>query len=118
VAVLPLKTSGGDAEIESFAEGLTEEITAGLSRFRHLSVVTASANDNYDQESADALEAGKELGARFVLEGRVRKDAESIRVNVQLLDARIGAHLWAERFDRDLVANDIFEAQDELTERR
>ena len=117
VAVLPLKTSGGDAEIKSLAAGLTEEITAGLSRFRHLSVVTASADARYDQESADVLEVGKELGARFVLEGRVRKATEGIRVNARLLDAKTGTHLWAERFDRDLVANDIFEAQDELTDR-
>ena len=117
LAVLPLKTRGGDAELESFAEGLTEEITAGLSRFRHLSVVTASAAARHDRESADALEVGKELRVGFLLEGRVRKAANGIRVNVQLLDTRTGTDLWAERFDRDLVASDIFEAQDELTDR-
>ena len=115
--MLPLKTRGGDAELESFAESLTEEITAGLSRFRHLSVVTASAAARHDRESADALEVGKELRVGFLLEGRVRKAANSIRVNVQLLDTGTGTDLWAERFDRDLVASDIFEAQDELTDR-
>ena len=116
VAVLPLKTRAGDAEIESFGEGLTEEITSGLSQFRHLVVVSASAAAGF-QGQAGVREVSKGLGARFVLEGSIRKAGSSIRVSVQLLDAATGAHLWAERFDRDLSTSDIFEAQDELTDR-
>ena len=116
VAVLPLTTRSGDAEIESFAEGLTEEITSGLSQFRHLVVVSASAAAGF-QGQADVREVSKELGARFVLEGSILKAGSSIRVSVQLLDAATGAHLWAERFDRDLGVTDIFAAQDELTDR-
>ena len=116
VAVLPLKTRAGDAEIESFAEGLTEEITGGLSQFRHLVVVSAAAAADF-QRQADVREVSKGLGARFVLEGSIRKAGSSIRVSVQLLDAATGAHLWAERFDRDLGVTDIFAAQDELTDR-
>ena len=116
VAVLPLKTRAGDAEFESFAEGLTEEITSGLSQFRHLVVVSAGATAGF-QGQADVREVSKELGARFVLEGSIRKAGSSIRVSVQLLDAATGAHLWAERFDRDLSATDIFAVQDELTDR-
>ena len=116
VAVLPLKTRSGDAEIESFGEGLTEEITSGLSQFRHLVVVSASAAAGF-QGQADVREVSKELGARFVLEGSMRKAGSSIRVSMQLLDAKTGAHLWAERFDRDLGATDIFAVQDELTDR-
>ena len=116
VAVLPLKTRAGDAELESFAEGLTEEITSGLSQFRHLVVVSAGAAAGF-QGQADVREVSKGLGARFVLEGSIRKAGSSIRVSVQLLDAATGAHLWAERFDRDLSATDIFAVQDELTDR-
>ena len=116
VAVLPLKTRAGDAELEAFGEGLTEEITAGLSQFRHLVVVSASAAAGF-QGQADVREVSKKLGARFVLEGSIRKAGSSIRVSMQLLDAATGAHLWAERFDRDLGATDIFAVQDELTDR-
>ncbi len=116
LAVLPLKTRAGDAELESFAEGLTEEITSGLSQFRHLVVVSASAAAGF-QGQADVREVSKELGARFVLEGSIRKAGSSIRVSIQLLDAATGAHLWAERFDRDLGVTDIFAVQDELTDR-
>ena len=114
VAVLPLKTRAGDAELASFADGLTEEITAGLSQFRHLVLVSAAAGF---QGQAGVREVSKGLGARFVLEGSIRKAGSSIRVSVQLLDAATGAHLWAERFDRDLSATDIFAVQDELTDR-
>ena len=116
LAVLPLKTRAGDAEIESFAEGLTEEITAGLSQFCHLVVVSASAAAGF-QGQGDVREVSEELGARFVLDGSIRKAGSSIRVNMQLLDAATGAHLWAEHFDRNLDTSDIFEAQDELTDR-
>ena len=116
VAVLPLKTRAGDAELESFAEGLTEEITAGLSQFRHLVVVSASAAARL-QGPLDMRDVAKDLRARFVVEGSIRKAGSSIRVSVQLLDAATGAHLWAERFDRDLSTADIFAAQDELTGR-
>ena len=116
VAVLPLKTRAGDAELESLAEGLTGEITSGLSQFRHLVVISASAAAGF-QGPADMRDVAKELGSRFVLEGSIRKAGPSIRVSMQLLDAATGAHLWAERFDRDLSATDIFAAQDELTGR-
>ena len=116
VVVLPLKTRAGDAELESFGEGLTEEITAGLSQFRHLVVVSASAAAD-PQGQADVREVSKKLGARFVLEGSIQKAGSSIRMSVQLLDAATGAHLWAERFDRDLSATDIFAVQDELADR-
>ncbi len=116
VAVLPLKTRAGDAEMDAFAEGLTEEITSGLSQFRHLVVISANAAADI-QGQADVRDVGKELGARFVIEGSIRKAGSSIRVSVQLLDAETGAHLWSERFDRNLTTSDIFAAQDELTDR-
>ena len=115
VAVLPLKTGEVDAEIESFADGMTEEITDGLSKFRHLLVVSASATAGI-QEGDDVREVAKELGARFILDGSVRRAGSTIRVSLQLLDAATGSHLWAERFDHDLGA-DLFAVQDELTDR-
>ncbi len=116
LAVLPLKTRAGDAEIESFAEGLTEEITSGLSQFRHLVVMSASAAARF-KGPIDTSEVGKQLDARFLLEGSARKTGSNIRVSAQLVDATTGAHLWAERFDRDLGSVDILAVQDELTDR-
>ena len=116
VAVLRLKTRAGDAEMESFAEGLTEDITSGLAQFRHLVVVSASAAADF-QARADVREISKGLGARFVIEGSIRKAGSSIRVSVQLLDAETGAHLWSDHFDRSIGSSDVFAAQDELTDR-
>ena len=114
--MLPFKTPAGDAELESFGEGLTGDITDGLSQFRHLVVMSASAAAGL-RSQAGVRDVRKELGARFFLEGSIRKAAASIRVSAQLVDASTGAHLWSERFDRNLKTTDIFEAQDELTDR-
>lgn len=116
LAVLPLKTRADDPEMESFAEGLTEEITSGLSQFRHL--VVLSSSDAADlRKKSDARQAGTELGTRFVLEGSIRKAGSRIRVSMHLVDASTGGRLWAERFDRDMSSADIFEVQDELSDR-
>ena len=101
IAVRPFQTKA--SELESFADGLTEDITAGLSRFSHLYVVSASSASRHQE--------------RFVLEGSLRKAGSSIRVNVKLLDAETGNHLWAEHFDRDVDDSDVFAAHDELTDR-
>ena len=116
VAVLPFKTRAGDAQLESFSEGLTQDITTGLSRFSHLLVVSTSSASRYTGP-VDVRETGKQLGARFVLLGNIRQAGTSIRVSVELLDAETGTALWAEHFDRDLSASDIFATQDELTDR-
>ena len=101
IAVRPFQTKA--SELESFADGLTEDITGGLSRFSHLYVVSVRSASRHQE--------------RFALEGSVRKAGSSIRVNVKLLDASTGNHLWAEHFDRDLDDSDVFAAQDELTDR-
>ncbi len=98
IAVLPFK-SAGDAETESFAEGLVEDVTTGLSRFGYLSVV-AGASD-----------------ARYVLKGSIRKGGSSIRVIAQLVDTRAGTQLWAETYNRDLHALTIFDAQEDIAAR-
>ncbi len=116
VAVLPFKSSG-DAEMESFADGLGEEITTGLSRFRYLSVVASASAARVKGESGDERAMGAKLGARYVLEGSIRKGGSAIRVSAQLVDARTGARLWAETYNRDLQASSIFAEQDDIAAR-
>src|SRR5438874_7358874 len=116
VAVLPFKSSG-DAEMESFANGLGEEITTGLSRFRYLSVVASASAARLKGETGDERALGTKLGARYVLEGSIRKRGSGIRVTAQLVDTQTGAQLWAETYNRDLQASSIFAAQDDIAAR-
>ncbi len=116
VAVLPFKSSG-DAEMESFADGLGEEITTGLSRFRYLSVVASASAARVKGEAGDERALGARLGARYVLEGSIRKGGSAIRVSAQLVDARTGAQLWAETYNQDLQTSSIFAVQDDVAAR-
>ena len=115
VAVLPFRTSQEDPETASFAEALTQDITTGISLFRHLIVVSSSAAAGF-QVRRDVREVGNELNARFLVDGTIRRAGSNIRVNVQLLDSETGAHLWAERMNLDLEETDILDSQDELTD--
>src|SRR5947208_3614590 len=101
VAVLPFKSSGG-VEMESFADGLGEDITTGLSRFPYLSVVARAAAARLKGRAGDERTLGAELGARYVVEGSIRKQGCAIRVSARLIDTQTGAQLWAETYDRDL----------------
>ncbi len=114
VAVLPFKYSGANAELTALAEGLTEDIVTGLSRFSYLRVIARSSTLRYASESADVRSAGKELGARYVMEGSLRQAGTKLRLAVQLVDAVSGAHLWAENYERTFSAESVFEIQDEL----
>jgi TolB-like protein/class 3 adenylate cyclase len=116
VAVLPFKSSG-DAEMESFANGLGEDITTGLSRFRYLSVVASASAARLKGENGDERALGAKIGARYVLEGIIRKGGSGIRVGAQLVDTETGAQLWAETYNRDLQASSIFAAQDDVAAR-
>lgn len=116
VAVLPFKRSG-DAETESFADGLGEEITTGLSRFRYLSVVANASAARLKGETGDERALGARLGARYVLEGSIRKGGSAIRVSAQLVDTQTGAQLWAETYNRDLQTSSIFSVQDDVAAR-
>ena len=102
VAVLPFKSSG-DADMSSFADGLGEEIATGLSRFQYLSVVAGAP--------------GADLGARYALEGSIRKGGSFVRVSAQLVDIQSGARLWAETYNRDLQTASIFSVQDDVAAR-
>jgi TolB-like protein len=110
--VLPFTNMSGDSEQEYFSDGITEDLITALARFRHLSVLSRHSTFVYKGRSVKVEEVGKELGARFVLEGSVRKGGNKVRVTAQLIDTDNGAHVWAERFDRELA--DIFAVQDEI----
>src|SRR5438067_3361095 len=113
VAVLPFKSSG-EAEMESFANGLGEDITTGLSRFRYLSVVASASAAQLKGESGDKRTLAAKLGARYVLQGSLRKGGAGIRVSAQLVDTQTAAQLWAQTYNRDLQPPTIFEAQDSV----
>ena len=117
VAVLPFKGRGARTDLEALAEGLTEDIVTGLSRFSYLRVVARSSTLRYASDSGDVREIGKALCARYVMEGSLRQAGSMLRVAVQLVDASTGAHLWAETYDRSFRKEETFEFQDELVPR-
>ena len=117
IAVLPLKYRGADADAAALAEGLTEEIITGLSRFSYLRVIARSSSVRFTGEAQDARAAGKELGARYVIEGSLRQAGSRLRLAVQVVDAVSGAHLWAENFERSLSKEAAFDLQDDLAAR-
>ncbi len=102
-------------EQEYFADGLAEDLITALSRFRNLDVVARNTSFAYKGTSADIRKVREELGVGYVLEGSVRKSGERARVTAQLIDAKTGNHVWAERYDRRIT--DIFDLQDEVTEK-
>jgi len=117
VAVLPFKYTGTNSDLTALAEGLTEEIVTGLSRFSYLRVVARSAARSLTGEAIDPRDAGKVLGARYALEGSLRQAGPALRVSVQLVDTNSGAHLWAETYDRPFHPESIFALQDDLVPR-
>ena len=117
VAVLPFKYSGANVQLTALAEGLTEDIVTGLSRFSYLRVIARSSTLRYAHEASDVRAVGKELGARYVMEGSLRQAGTTLRIAVQLVDANSGAHLWAETYDRAFRPEEIFALQDEVVPR-
>jgi len=114
IAVLPFANMSSDPEQEYFADGMVEEIITALSRIRWLFVIARNSSFTYKGHAVDVKQVGRELGVRYVLEGSVRRSGSRLRITAQLVDAATGNHVWAERYDRDLV--DIFAVQDEITE--
>jgi adenylate cyclase len=113
IAVLPFQNMSGDPEQEYFADGMVEEITTALSRFKWLFVIARNSSFTFKNSAVDVKDVGRRLGVRYVLEGSVRKAAGRVRITGQLIDAMTGAHIWADRFERDL--SDVFALQDEVT---
>jgi TolB-like protein/tetratricopeptide (TPR) repeat protein len=116
VAVLPFENLSEDPKQEYFSDGLTDDIITALSRFKDLFVIARNSTFRYKGQAVDVRQLNRELGARYVLEGSVQRAESRLRVTVQLLDAKDGTHLWADRFDRELSAADIFAVQDEITD--
>jgi adenylate cyclase len=117
IAVLPFANMSGDPGQEYFADGLTEDILTGLSRFSHLRVIGRNTTFRYKGQAVDIRALGKELDVRYVLEGSVRRAADEIRVTAQLVDATSDTHLWAETYDRDLTPGNLFAIQDDIHEK-
>ncbi|MCR9137806.1 MAG: winged helix-turn-helix domain-containing tetratricopeptide repeat protein [Alphaproteobacteria bacterium] len=113
IAVLPFVNISGDQEQVYFADGLTEDLITDLSKIRDLFVIARNSSFSYRNSPKNVSEIGRELGVASVLEGSVRKAGNRIRINAQLVDAKTGGHVWAERYDSDV--QDIFEVQDEIT---
>jgi adenylate cyclase len=114
IAVLPFLNMSGDPKQEYLSDGITEDIITALARFNNLSVVARNSAFAYKGKAADVRQVGKELGARYVVEGSVRRSRDAARVTAQLIDAFDGNHVWAEHYDRDL--KDLFSVQDEITQ--
>jgi TolB-like protein/Flp pilus assembly protein TadD len=113
IAVLPFQNMSGEPEQEYFADGIVEEITTALSRFKWLFVIARNSSFTFKGRAVDINEVGRRLGVRYVLQGAVRKASGRVRITGQLIDAVTGAHIWADRFERDLT--DVFALQDEVT---
>jgi TolB-like protein len=113
IAVLPFINLSSDPEQEYFADGIVEDITTALARFRGMFVIARNSSFTYKGRAVDVKQVGRELGVRYVLEGSVRKAGSRIRIAGQLIDAETGAHLWADSFDGAL--EDVFDLQDRVT---
>jgi TolB-like protein len=115
LVVLPFESLGDDQKQEHFADGITEDLITDLSNVSHLSVVGSNTAFSYKGKQVKPQEVARELGVDYVVEGSVRQDAGSARVNARLVDAKTGFERWGERFDRHLA--EVFSAQDEVTDR-
>ncbi len=115
IVVLPFANLSNDPDQQYFADGITEDLTTDLSRLPNMLVISRNTAFTYKSKPVKAKEIGRELGVRYLLEGSVQHSENQLRVTVQLIDAETGAHLWAERFDRD--AGNLFALQNEITSR-
>jgi TolB-like protein/tetratricopeptide (TPR) repeat protein len=116
VAVIPFRYTGSE-DIGALADGLSDEIITGLSRFSYLRVIARSSVERGSDRKSDTRAIGRELGARYVMDGNLRQAGSTLRVAVKLIDASTGAHLWAETYERQFSKDNIFELQDELVPR-
>jgi adenylate cyclase len=113
IAILPFTNMSGDPEQEYFSDGIAEDIITDLSKITNLFVVGRNTSFTYKGMSLQLQKVAQDLGVKFLLEGSVRKAGQTVRVTAQLIDGPSGGHLWADRYDRDLI--DIFAIQDEIT---
>ena len=117
IAVLPFKYGGANTDLTDLADGLSEDIVTGLSRFSYLRVIARSSTLRYAREAVDVRTVGRELGARYVMEGSLRQAGSTLRITAQLVDATSGVHLWAETYERSFRPEQIFAVQDDVVPR-
>jgi Predicted integral membrane protein len=110
--VLPFANLSGEPEQAYFSDGVTEDIITELSRFRSLFVIARNSSFAFRGERIDVVEIARRLGVQYVMEGSVRRVGDRVRITAQLIDGGTGAHIWADRYDRELA--DIFAVQDEV----
>jgi adenylate cyclase len=115
IVVLPFANLSNDPQQEYFADGITEDLTTDMAHIQGSVVIARNTAFTYKGKAVDAKQIGRELGVRYVLEGSVQRAGDQVRVNAQLVDAETGAHLWADRFDRNI--SDLFKLQNEITAR-
>src|SRR5216684_458391 len=115
IVVLPFANLSGDPEQDYFVDGVTESLTTDLSRISGAFVIARNTAFTFKGKAVDVKKLGRELNVRYVLEGSVQHGGNRLRVNVQLIDAETGNHLWAERFDKPVA--DLFDMQDEIVSR-
>ena len=113
IAVLPFEKMSADQDQEFLADGIVEDVITELSKFRSLKVIARNSTFAYKGVAVDVRKIGEELGARYIVEGAVRRSGNRLRLTSQLIEAETGAHLWANRWDRTM--DDLFDLQDELT---
>jgi TolB-like protein/class 3 adenylate cyclase len=112
IVVLPFTNIGGDPEQEYFVDGVTESLTTDLSRIAGSFVIARNTAFTFKGKNLDARQVGQELNVHYLLEGSVQRSGNRLRINVQLVNAETGTHLWAERFDKPVA--DLFDMQDEI----
>nr|WP_268833751.1 adenylate/guanylate cyclase domain-containing protein [Sinorhizobium terangae] len=115
IAVLPFENMSADPAQVYFSDGITEDIITELARFQQLLVIARHSSFHYRDKAADVLRIGRELNARYVVEGSVRRSGDRIRISAQLIDTVTGTHVWGERYDSKLT--ELFSVQDEVTKR-
>ena len=115
IAVLAFENMSGDPTQDHFGDGISEDILTALSKQRWFIVIARNSSFTYKGRAVHIKQIAEELGVRYIVEGSVRKVDNRVRVTAQLNDATTGGHLWAERYDRELL--DVFAVQDEITER-
>jgi adenylate cyclase len=113
IAVLPFDNLSGNPEAESIADGISDSIITALSKTPKMFVISRNSAFTYKEKPVKVRQVSEEMGVRYVLEGSLQKSNDKLRINVQLIDAIVGNHLWAEKYDRNI--QDIFTVQDDIT---
>lgn len=115
IALLPFTNMSDDPEQEYFSDGLTDTLITDLSKIASLFVIARNSTFTYKGQAVSVEQVGRELGVRYIVEGGVQKAEDRVRINIQLIEATTGGHVWAERFDSGV--QDLFALQDEIVQR-